>query len=263
MRLKWPDSLKSKFWVFGALALGLSACLPKPIPTKASDPLWGLQITWHGHSCFTLKDSLGRTVVIDPFDDTVGYGRLNLRADALLVTHEHFDHDEKRAVRTRGRDLDLVNSTLTHVVAGAVSVSGILSDHDNQKGETNGKNRLYFFQMAGLRIAHLGDLGQDSLTEIQKSILGQVDVLFVPVGGVVTMDAERAKKVVGVLKPRYVFPMHYGNIRFYNLAPVDNFTQLFPVTSVVRSSDSSVRVRASDEGPWPRVLILTPTLRNH
>jgi L-ascorbate metabolism protein UlaG (beta-lactamase superfamily) len=255
-----PNSKK----LFGiwCLVFGISACLPKPTPTKPGDPEWGLQITWHGQSCFTLKDSVGRTVVIDPFDDTVGYGRLALDADALLITHEHFDHNEKRAVRPLGKDLDLVVSTPTQVVAGSVIVTGILSDHDNDGGEINGKNRMYLFQMGGLRIAHLGDLGQDSLTQIQKSFLGQVDVLFVPVGGVVTIDAAQAKKVVEALNPRFIFPMHYGNIRFYHLNEVDDFLKLFPEANIVKSRGSSVRVKMGATGPTPRVYVLNPTPHN-
>lgn len=244
-------------------ALAFSACAPGVVSTKAGNPDWGLQITWHGHSCFTLKDSVGRTLVIDPFDDTVGYGRLSLSADALLVTHEHFDHNEKRAVRPLGRDLDLVNSTGPTVVAGNLIVVGIPSYHDNEEGEINGKNRMYFFQMGGLRVAHLGDLGQDTLTDLQKATLGQVDVLFIPVGGEVTINAEQARAIVNILKPKFIFPMHYGNIRFYNLRPVDDFLKLFPPESIIRSDSSTVRVKITDSTPGPRVYVLTPTTRNY
>src|SRR5436190_14385877 len=104
MLLRWRNTSRAKFQIpmnpqfrisklnklFGiwcsVLGISLCGCLPKPIPTTPGNPEWGLQITWHGHSCFTLKDSVGRTLAIDPFDDTVGYGHLSLEADALLIT---------------------------------------------------------------------------------------------------------------------------------------------------------------------------------
>lgn len=259
MRLK----LQTIFKTFtGVALLILSACVPLSLPLESGNPKWGVDVIWHGHSCFSLRDSIGRTIVIDPFDETVGYGRLNLRADVVLVTHHHFDHDHFRAVRARGKTLDLVESTGTVSVAVGLNVLGIQSYHDNEKGTVHGMNTIYKFSLGGLNIVHLGDLGQDVLTSQQIGQIGAVDVLFVPVGGVTSLDAAQAKKVVELLKPAAVFPMHYGDIRFYRLAPVAAFLSLFDEKDRRVLTESSVRLRQTDRQDKPVVYTLTSTQTN-
>jgi L-ascorbate metabolism protein UlaG (beta-lactamase superfamily) len=226
------------------------------------DPAWGVDVTWHGHSCFTLKDSLGRTVAIDPFDETVGYGWLRLKADVVLVTHAHFDHNNTRAVKSRLQAIDLVDSTGTVNVASGFTVSGIPSFHDAEGGQIHGPNRIYTFVLGGLRFAHFGDFGQTRLTDEQKRAIGHVDVLFVPVGGVTTVDARGAWQIVGQLRPSVVFPMHYGNIRFYKLDEVSLFTRLFPANRVLALEDDTVRLRRTDLPEAPVVYTLKSKERN-
>jgi hypothetical protein len=209
-----------------------------------------------------VKDGGGRALVIDPFDETVGYGRLSLRADALLITHRHFDHDYVRAVKSRLTELQLVESTGTTSVASGLLVTGLQAFHDDEGGQINGPNLIYTFAMGGLRCVHVGDLGQNKLTPYQKKVIGTVDVLFVPVGGVTTMDAGQAKALVDELRPRWVFPMHYGNIRFYKLDEVGKFTSLFPNDHVMKLNGSTVRLRDADIVKSPVICVLTPTEEN-
>ena len=53
-----------------------------------------MKITWHGHACFSITHD-GYTVVIDPYnaDYTAGYPKLHLKADKLLISHEHYGHN--------------------------------------------------------------------------------------------------------------------------------------------------------------------------
>lgn len=248
---------------FIALVLLMTGCLPRPLPWQGGSSDFGVDVTWHGHSCFSIRDSLGRTLVIDPFDDTVGYGRLDLRADALLITHNHFDHNFRRAVKVRLATLDAAEKPGLTRVASGIDVLGVESEHDDDKGAINGHNLIFVFSMGGLRIAHMGDIGQAALTLEQKKAIGRVDILFIPVGGFVTVDAVQAKGIVDELKPGAVFPMHSGDIRFYRLAPVSHFTALFPKTSVRELADSNVRIRRSDLASSPVVYILKPTTRNY
>ena len=62
---------------------------------------------------------------------------------------------------------------------------------------------------AGLKIAHLGDLGQDQLTEAQAAELRNLDILFIPAGGFFTITPERAAAYVKELNPRIAILMHY------------------------------------------------------
>lgn len=259
MRLKWPNTLSKA--ILASLLL-LSGCAIKKLSPDVGNPKWGLEVIWHGHSCFTLRDSVDRTIVIDPFDATVGYGQLNLIADALLISHRHFDHDNRRDVKPHFKEMDIFDSTGTQSVAAGLQVTAVLSVHDKENGEINGPNNILLFVMGGLRCVFLGDLGTPQFTDFQKKMIGKVDVLFIPVGGVTTLNATEAKQVVDNLKPSIVFPMHYGNIRFYPLEAVEKFTAQFPSDRVQTLNESHVRLREADLTDKPVVYILSPTPKN-
>ena len=243
-----------------AVALGvmLTACLPRPLVRPMGDPEIGVNVRWWGHSCFSFRDSADRVLMIDPFDDTVGYPPPKIKPEAILVTHDHFDHDavprlwapplgangesrpepgaEGRAgARARGgRTTDtpspfaVVRSTGTSTAAG-IEITGILANHDNEGGRRNGTTRMYMWEMGGLRWAHLGDIGQRTLTPDQKAALTGIDVLFVPVGGRTTVDAAGALALVNAIQPKIVIPMHFGTprTRFFEFDRLDPFQALF------------------------------------
>ena len=93
------------------------------------------------------------------------------------------------------------------------------------RGAERGLNAVFIFETAGLRIAHLGDLGH-TLDDQQLSAIGAVDVVLVPVGGHFTIDALQATRVLDQLHPRLlIVPMHYRTAvsTVTQLAPVDEF----------------------------------------
>ena len=57
-----------------------------------------MKLKWYGHSCFSLAFDNGVTLITDPFDDTVGYPLCTARADAVLSSHDHFDHNHIQSV---------------------------------------------------------------------------------------------------------------------------------------------------------------------
>ena len=79
--------------------------------------------------------------------------------------------------------------------------------HDNQNGAVRGPNTIMRWDQAGLKIAHLGDLGQDQLTAAQMADLTGLDVLFIPAGGFFTVTPERAAAYVNELKPHIAILM--------------------------------------------------------
>ncbi len=75
-------------------------------------------------------------------------------------------------------------------------------------GEKKGKNTIYVIEFEGVTLCHLGDLGHDLSPEITGD-LGNINVLFVPVGGHSTIGARAAADLARNLNPGFVVPMHY------------------------------------------------------
>ncbi|MDW5563699.1 MAG: MBL fold metallo-hydrolase [Methanomassiliicoccus sp.] len=162
-----------------------------------------MRIIWHGHSCFEVRDTV--TVVTDPHDGkSIGIKTPLVRADIVLVTHDHFDHNCVRIVRG---DPAVVRDPGERMLKG-VKINGIPTFHDPEGGNRRGRNIVYRFDMDGIRFCHCGDLGHD-LSEEQVRAIGPIDVLFIPVGGVFTIDGEQARKLVAKLRPRVAVPMHF------------------------------------------------------
>lgn len=181
-----------------------------------------MQISYLGHSCFRIRGS-DAVVVTDPFDDYIGISMPKTKADVVTVSHEHQDHNCLAKVEN---DPFVIRAPGEYEV-GNISVFGLASFHDSQKGAERGRNTIYNINVDEITVCHLGDLGE-RLNDTQLEEVNNVDVLLVPVGGVYTIDPKEAVEVINQVEPRIVIPMHYkapgmDEKIFGKLATVDDF----------------------------------------
>ena len=169
-----------------------------------------MQISWHGQSCFqitaaTQKNNDKITIVVDPFGEEIGLRVPKLEADILLVTHSHPDHSNIKAVL--GNPF-LITGPGEYEIKN-VFIQGVPAFHDKSKGSERGMTTIYTIEAEEMRLCHLGDLGQTELTEEQVERIGDVDILMIPIGGIYTIDAAVAIKIMSQLEPKIIIPMHY------------------------------------------------------
>lgn len=183
-------------------------------------------IRWHGHACFEIVTSRGKTIVIDPHDGrSLGLKPPQASADIVLISHEHFDHNAYAVVAKP--NAKILSMSIGETLIDDIKVVGIEAYHDKNKGKRRGRNVIYRVDVDGLSIVHLGDLGHVVGKEGDR--LKPIDILMVPVGGVFTIDAHEAWEVVEVLNPATVIPMHYWVKGLeLPLKPVDDFLNLTP-----------------------------------
>jgi L-ascorbate metabolism protein UlaG (beta-lactamase superfamily) len=144
-----------------------------------------VRITWIGQSCFVVQSTEGAPVVItDPPVASVGYTLPTLPADVVTISHNHTDHNNSAGVRGTFTLVDgrIITARQEMTAAGMPFVL-IPSFHDNQNGALRGTSAMIRWTQAGIRFAHLGDYGQDQMTEAQLAELRDIDVMIVPAGG--------------------------------------------------------------------------------
>jgi L-ascorbate metabolism protein UlaG (beta-lactamase superfamily) len=223
----------------------------------------GMRVRWYGQSAFHLTTQEVE-VFIDPFGAMDGapirfeYPPISdVRADLLLVTHEHRDHN---AIEVVGGEPVVIRSQAGTFSSPAGEVVGVASEHDELAGTQRGANVLFVIELDGLRVAHLGDLGQLELRPEQVGALGKVDLLILPVGGGPTIGTEQATQIVGLLEPRWVIPMHYRTEAIDFLEPADAFLARFEQVLKLPGSELDSRQLPDGEGS-PTVVIPAPPLR--
>lgn len=167
-----------------------------------------MEITWFGHSCFRLMERGMASVVTDPYDESIGFAPLRLKADIVTVSHEAPGHSNLEAVKGEKRAL----TGPGEYEIGGVFITGIPTvrgeGERKKKGAEARPNTVYTFDYDGLTVCHLGDLDHVP-TQSQIEALGAVDVALVPVGGGGGLNAAQAAEVVSLLEPSIVIPMHY------------------------------------------------------
>ncbi len=191
-----------------------------------------MTISWYGQSCFRI-DTREATLAIDPFSKDIGLAPPHFKADMVLVTHSHPDHANVGAIPGEPR---VIASPGEYEIKG-VGIRGIPTFHDRSQGKDRGLNTIFRIDLAAEAIVllHLGDFGEAAMREETIEALGDVDVLFVPVGGTYTIDGETAAKVVHQIEPRLVIPMHYHLPGLkVKLAPVDEFLKAFGARNAER-----------------------------
>jgi L-ascorbate metabolism protein UlaG (beta-lactamase superfamily) len=177
-----------------------------------------IHIRYFGHSFWKVwNDEIA--IAIDPYGE-MGYPLpKDVTADVVLSSHDHFDHN----------NVDLIKkSSLVIRTPGDFSFHNtpfrtFSTFHDEEQGTKRGKNLLMQFTLENRVFLHCGDLGDTPAPEIVKEVMNP-DVLFIPVGGFYTIDADKAFAIVKMLQPHLVFPMHYrSKLVDSKIAPVTDY----------------------------------------
>ncbi len=195
-----------------------------------------MEIKYLGHSSFLIKTKTAK-VVTDPYNsDMVGLKFPKTEADIVTVSHQHGDHNEVKNVLGLNGVAPLVIDMPGEFEKMGVRIFGFQSYHDKTKGSERGENILYKIESEGISVLHCGDLGfvpEESFLEI----IGEVDILIVPVGGFYTIDSDEAVSLVKKIEPAIVVPMHYSVEKSTNkeenkLASVSEFTKKFGIENL-------------------------------
>lgn len=162
-----------------------------------------MKITYLGHASFLLETAAGTRIVTDPYGQDI-LPHPVAEADIVTMSHEHFDHCELREVKD---GYAAVNTAEARTIRD-VKISCVPCWHDEVQGQKRGHNRAYIFEADGLKIVHLGDLGE-APTPALIAACSQADALMIPVGGFFTLSGEEAWAAAKALQPKLILPMHY------------------------------------------------------
>jgi len=215
-----------------------------------------MRIKYLGHSSFVITSDTGIKIITDPYvtGGAISYGKIEESADIVIVSHDHSDHNNVAAVRGNPKP---VRGAVTTEIKG-IEFKGIPSYHDDAGGRQRGKNTIFCFEVDGIRVCHLGDLGHQ-LSAQQVADLGEVDILLIPVGGCVTIDAKGASQVCDRLKPKVIIPIHYKTDKFgLPVAGVDEF--LRGKKEVSRLDASEVEFKRGELPAHTQIIVLKSAL---
>lgn len=184
-----------------------------------------MDIIWHGHSCFTLKGE-DAVIVTDPYNG-LGSTLPKLKAHVVTFGDAHAQSVNAEAAEVEGSP-KILDWPGEFEVAG-VNIEALAQDQGN----------IFLFNIDGMKVCHLGGLAHE-LSDETLELIGDVDILLIPVGGGSVLDAKPAQRLVEAIEPRVVIPMYFmsgeskmdiqGPSEFLkavgksNLEPLDKFT---------------------------------------
>ena len=169
-----------------------------------SEKMSDIKITFYGHALFLIESSKGVKIGIDPYDEQVKTPLPELSVDIVTSSHSHSDHAYFSLFKNNPKILNNPGK----ITIFDIQIEGIPTFHDELSGYKLGKNIIFKFVIDGIKIAHLGDLGH-ILSDNQVEILGNIDILMIPIGGIYTIDGDTAIDIIQKISPKIVIPMHY------------------------------------------------------
>ncbi|NIO47812.1 MAG: MBL fold metallo-hydrolase [Candidatus Aminicenantes bacterium] len=185
-----------------------------------------LKITFIGHGTLMFTFS-GKVIHVDPVSREADYSKLP-KADLILVTHDHGDHLDTKAIniiRQEKTGLVLTEKCTEKVKGGVIMKNGDVKTVQGFKIEAvpaynivhkrgsgvpfhpKGMGNGYVIAFADKRVYVAGDT--ENTPEMKE--LKDIDIAFLPMNLPYTMTPEMVADAAKAFKPKILYPYHYGN----------------------------------------------------
>lgn len=217
-----------------------------------------MKLKYLAHSAFLLTSDKDTKILIDPyesegFDGILSYQPINEQVDAITISHQHADHNY---IAPHHQNATVFNQP-GEFEFNDIKLLGFHSYHDEEEGKQRGENIIFVIKIDDITICHLGDLGH-KLSVADAELIGELDILLIPVGGVYTINAEVATDVMQTLKPKVCIPMHYKSDKIaVDLASVNDF--LAGKNNVKMLQQAEIELEYNDLPHEPEIWVLEHT----
>lgn len=204
-----------------------------------------MYITAYGNFCFRLTSKYEASdlhLLIDPTGEAKGDKVMRITADIVTISH---DLEEKEAW-SFPNGTQLTQEPLAITTPGEYEAKGVFVTGVPSSGENGKQNTIFRYDIEGISFAHLGDLYQEELTEKQLEVLSNIDVIFFPIGGKYTINADQYfKTIFGQLEPRILIPMPvHGSQDSFSDADYQKLAGEIGITDF--ESSEKIRLSAND-----------------
>ena len=199
-----------------------------------------MKIRFYAHASFRLEAE-GLAVITDPYTpgpQNSGFDPIDEPADVVVMSSatDPFHSDPSHV-----RGEPIVVNALELPPEGA-DVQGLpirpfpaMESMTFDFGRDPDANALYLFTLGGLRVLHMGDIGNPLPQEHLDALRGNVEVLFALTGAHATIALDDLDAAIDFIGPRVVIPMHYYSPRgVLDIEPVDAFLERHPAESITR-----------------------------
>lgn len=171
-------------------------------------------ITHHGGQCF--KVTFGDlTLVFDPIAKGGTLPSVRFGADIALVSRNHPDMNGIEEV-TYGDKVPFAITGPGEYERQGVVIQGFRSNSEYpqaKKGDAEKQlNTTYSVALEDMTLVHLGALSDTELSKDAREGIGDIDVLFVPIGGDGVLAPAKAAELAVALEPKIIIPMHWSGM---------------------------------------------------
>lgn len=225
-----------------------------------------MKITFYAHASFRFEAD-GITVITDPYQPGIsGFNPIREPADLVIMSSRTDDfHSDPSHIEGAPEVVNALEIPPAGVVVKGVPIRGFEAyesktfDYQTEFGRDPDANALYLFELDGIRVLHMGDIGNPVDPAHLKALAGQVDILLALTGEHATIALDDLDTAIAAIRPRIVIPMHYWHARgVLKIEKVDKFIARFPAEQVTRVGGTSWEV-TRDTLPPPgemRVVVL-------
>lgn len=205
-----------------------------------------MDITFYAHACFRLEGD-GLAVITDPYTpgpQGSGFQPVNEPADIVIMSSatDRFHSDPSHI---------LGNPTVVNALElppEGATVRGLhirpfptMENLNYDFGRDPDANAMYLFTLGGVRVLHMGDVGNPLSDDQLAALRGNVDLLLALAGGRATIALDDLDAAINAIQPRAVIPMHYYHERgVLKILPVDAFVERYPPAQVTRVGTSTL-----------------------